>query len=128
MTINTHQITAFIKHFFTARRKGHGIHSPFGYQLCEEVFYNANSFYDFITLQNVRRELLANDTAITIEDFGAGSKTFKGNTRLIKSIAAKGISSVKQSELLYKLINFLNCKTSIELGTSLGLNTLYMAN
>jgi len=127
MPVNLHQIKAFANHFFSARRNGHGIHSPFGYQLCEEVFYNKNSFYDFIELQKLRADLLANTQTLTITDFGAGSKTFKSNTRTIKDIAKKGISTTKQSELLYKLINFLNCKTSIELGTSLGLNTLYLA-
>lgn len=128
MRINGHQIKAFIRHFFTAKRNGHGIHSPFGYTLCEEVFYNHNSFYDFMELQKLRESLLKNETTLEIEDFGAGSKTFKTNTRSIKDLAKKGISTSKQSQLLYKLINFLNCKTSIELGTSLGLNTLYLAN
>ncbi len=125
--INTHQILHFIKHFFTARRKGHGIHSPFAYQLCEEVFYNPDSFYDFEILNEVRSSLWSNDTKIEVQDFGAGSKTFGSNARRISAIAKYGISSNIQSELLYKLINYMGCKTSFELGTSLGLNTLYMA-
>ncbi|WP_317897568.1 O-methyltransferase [Aurantibacillus circumpalustris] len=127
MTINIHQIKHFIGHFILAKRNGHGIHSPFAYQLCEEVFYNHNQFYDFKSLNSIRNGLLANQTKLSIEDFGAGSKTFKTNTRTIKDIASKGISSRKQSELLYKLLNFLKCKNVIELGTALGLNTLYLA-
>jgi predicted O-methyltransferase YrrM len=127
MHINWHQIKYFILHFFTAKRNGHGVHSPFAYKLCEEVFYNENSFYDFKTLNAVRSSLLINETELLIEDYGAGSKTFKSNTRKVKDIAAKGISSQQQSELLYKLLNFLKCNNAIELGTSLGLNTLYLA-
>lgn len=127
MTINVHQVKHFIRHFFTAKRNGHGIHSPFAYQLCEEVFYNSNLFYDFEVLQKIRAELLADNTTLQVEDFGAGSKTFTGNTRKIKDIAQKGISPVKQSEIIYKLINFLNCRQCIELGTSIGINTLYLA-
>ena len=127
MPINLHQINHFIKHFFVAKRNGHGIHSPFAYQLCEEVFYNENSFYDFKALNAIRNGLLLTETELSIEDFGAGSKTFKTNTRKVKDIAAKGISSKEQSELLYKLLNFLKCQTVVELGTSLGLNTLYLA-
>jgi predicted O-methyltransferase YrrM len=127
MTINMHQATHFIKHFFTAKRNGHGIHSPFAYQLCEEVFYNHNSFYDLEALKKIREQLLSNEQTLSIEDFGAGSKTFTGNIRKIKDIAARGISTRLQSETLYKLINFLNCSTCIELGTSIGLNTLYLA-
>lgn len=124
---NFHQATYFIKHYFTAKRNGHGVHSPFAYQLCEEVFYNTNYFYDFDTLKKIREVLLKDATEIDMVDLGAGSKTFTSDKRKISDISKKGISTVKQSELIYKLINFLNCNTSIELGTSIGLNTLYMA-
>jgi predicted O-methyltransferase YrrM len=127
MTINGHQIKNFIKHFFTAKRNGHCVHSPFAYLLCEEVFYNSQGFYDFNELGLIRKRLLANNTMLEIQDFGAGSKTFKGTNRRIKDIATKGISTQKQSELLYRLVNFLKCHNCIELGTSLGLNTLYLA-
>ncbi len=128
MAINFHQIKNFVKHYFVAKRNGHGVHSPFSYQLCEEVFYNRNHFYDFNELKKVRNSLLNDTSELLIEDFGAGSKTFRSNKRKVNEIAQKGISTSKQSEVLYKLINFLKCNTSIELGTSLGLNTLYMAN
>lgn len=127
MPINFHQVKYFIKHFFVAKRNGHGIHSPFAYQLCEEVFYNTNSFYVFKQLAALRNALLTNETDLEIEDFGAGSKTFKTNKRKIKEIAGKGISTQKQSETLYKLLNFLKSKTILELGTSLGLTTLYLS-
>lgn len=127
MTINFHQIISFIKHFFSAKRGGHNVHSPFAYNLCEEVFYNYNSFYDFEHLNNLRGQLLKNNTVLQIKDFGAGSKTFKNNSRKIKNIVKHGISTPQQSELLFKLINFLNCKVVVELGTSVGLNTLYLS-
>jgi predicted O-methyltransferase YrrM len=127
MTINFHQIKHYINHYFTAKRNGHGVHSPFAYELCEQVFYNDSHFYDFEELKKIRTTLLSNKTEISIEDFGAGSKTFSSNKRKIKELTKKGTSTTKQSETLYKLINFLNCKTSIELGTSIGLNTLYLA-
>jgi hypothetical protein len=124
MTINFHQIKNFLHHFFTAKRNGHGVHSPFAYQLCEEVFYNKNKFYCFEELNAIRNLLLTNETELTVEDFGAGSKTFDSDKRKINALAKSGISTNKQSEILFKLLNFLNCKSSIELGTSLGLNTL----
>lgn len=127
MTNKLHSLIHFIRHLFQAKRNGHGVHSPFAYQLCEEIFYNPNRFYDFRILGAVRNQLLASESEISIEDFGAGSRTFKSKQRKIKDIAEKGISSRQQSEMLYKLSNFLNCRTIVELGTSLGLNTLYLA-
>lgn len=127
MTINLHQISSFVKHFLLAKRKGHGIHSPFAYTLCEEVFYNTDSFYDFKLLNQIRSNLFNNENLLEVTDLGAGSKTFNGKQRKIKDIAEKGISSRKQSEILYRLVNYLKCQTCVELGTSLGLNTLYLA-
>lgn len=122
-----HQLTHFIKHYLSATRKGHNVHSPWAFTLCEEVFYNNSSFYDFEQFKKIRKDLLKDETELSVEDFGAGSKTFKGNKRKVKDIAAMGISTARQSELLYKLVNFLNARTVIELGTSLGLNTLYLS-
>jgi len=128
MTINFHAVKYFIKHYFSAKRKGHSVHSPFAYQLCEEVFYNNNQFYDFEKFNKIRNELLNNKTWVTVQDFGAGSKKFNSDKRRVDRIARAGISTAKQSELLYKLINFLKPETIVELGTSLGLNTMYLAS
>lgn len=128
MALNLHQATHFVRHFFSAKRRGHGVHSPFAYQLCENVFYNHHHFYDFEKLDVQRQNLLRNNESLEVQDFGAGSKAFAGTMRKVKDIAAKGISSKQQCELLYRLMNFMNCRFSLELGTSLGLNTLYMAN
>lgn len=127
MTINLHQIVSFIPHFLKAKRRGHGVHSPFAYQLCEEVFYNEDEFYDFERLKLVRNRLLEDKQKLEIKDLGAGSKTFKTKHRKIKDIADRGVTLTAHSELFFKLINFLKCSRSIELGTSIGLNTLYLA-
>jgi predicted O-methyltransferase YrrM len=121
-----HLVKSYIKHYFTAKRRGHSVHSPFAYKLCEEVFYNSNKFYDFEELKKLRNTLLQDKSQIFVEDFGAGSKVFKTGNRSINNIVKTGISTLKQSEILYKLVNFLNPETIVELGTSIGLNTLYL--
>ncbi len=121
------KIIKYIKHYFTSKKNGHGIHSPFVYNLVENVFSNKNAFYDFEELLKIRIDLEHDNTEIIIDDLGAGSKTFPSNKRKIRDIARRGISSKTQSETLFKLINYLNCNTIIELGTSIGLNTLYLS-
>jgi predicted O-methyltransferase YrrM len=125
--INRHQAFHYLRHFLSAKRKGHGIHSPFAYRLCEEVFYNPFEYYDFELLYSIRRKLLEDPSELEVRDLGAGSKTFKTSTRPVQDIAAKGISTRRQAELLYRLIQVLNCRQIIELGTSLGLTSLYLA-
>ena len=120
-------IQKYLMHWLRAKRGGHGIHSPFVYRLCEEVIYSKEVFYDFEKLEQIRSELLEDKRSLCIKDLGAPSKTFKGHERRVCDIASRGISSAKQSQLLYKLINYLGCKTGIELGSSIGLNSLYLA-
>jgi predicted O-methyltransferase YrrM len=45
----------------------------------------------------------------------------------ISVIASKGISTRKKSELLLNIINELQSENVLELGTSLGINTLYLS-
>jgi len=117
----------YTAHALKASKRGHGIHSPFVYELVENVFYNENLHYVFEELNTIRAELKRTNTIIDSGNFGAGSRVFKSATKKISDIARHGISTKKQSEIIFRLINYLNLKVVVELGTSLGLNSLYMA-
>lgn len=105
----------------------HDLHSPFLYTFYNELIKNDYPFQDFFELDKIRKQLLSNNTLLEIEDYGAGSKTLLSSTRLIKDIAKHGIAQKKQAEFLYRFINYFKPDTIIELGTSLGLTTLYLA-
>ena len=124
---NSWLLKKYLLHLLQAKRNGHGVHSPFVYTLCENVFNSQQQFYVFEELSELRKHLKEDEAEIEIDDMGAGSQKLDGAKRKIKDIALHGISSQKQSELLFKLINFLKCEVIIELGTSLGLNTLYLS-
>ena len=120
-------IISYLKYYATAKT-AHGVHSPFVYKFITELLENSDEgYYQFKELNEVRRVLLKNNSIIEITDFGAGSKIFKDNKRKISDIAKHGISKKKYSELYFKLVNFTNAQFILELGTSLGLNTLYLA-
>jgi len=105
----------------------HDIHSPFVYDLYMELIKNKNPFNDFKNLNLIRSQLLTDETELNITDFGAGSKKLNSTTRKIKDITKNGISQKKQAEFLYRLVNKFKPKTIVELGTSVGLTTLYLA-
>ncbi|HWY35382.1 MAG TPA: class I SAM-dependent methyltransferase [Nitrosopumilaceae archaeon] len=65
---------------------------------------------------------------LEIEDFGAGSKHFTSNKRKVKDIVKHGISQEKYARLLFRLVNYFNPGYIIELGTSIGLTTMYLAS
>jgi predicted O-methyltransferase YrrM len=76
----------------------------------------------------MRKKLNRDRTLITITDYGAGSKITSKMTRSIRSIAKGGISISKYSKLFQELIRYFGCKQLVELGTSLGINTVYLAH
>jgi predicted O-methyltransferase YrrM len=92
-----------------------------------QLVKNPNPFGDFEELTMLRKQLSGNSETIAVTDFGAGSKKLNSTHRSIKQIVTHGIAPQKQTEFLYRLINFLNPKTVVELGTSVGLTTLYLA-
>jgi predicted O-methyltransferase YrrM len=71
--------------------------------------------------------LLHNETVIEVEDYGAGSVISKTNERSIASIARHAAKSKKWAQLLFRIVNFYQPQTILELGTSLGISTAYMA-
>lgn len=115
-------------HYRTQARTLHGLHSPFVYKLVETLIEDKGcTFAAFETLNGLRRQLRNDSTWLTIEDFGAGSNVLKSNKRKVKDIARYGITRKRFSEFYFKLINYFDYRYVVELGTSLGLNTLYLA-
>lgn len=124
--MNLKTVLKYINYRLTAYTE-HDLHSPFLYDFYMELIKNEYSFGDFDALNFIRKKLLANNQSLEITDFGAGSKKLSSNKREIKQIAKHGIAQKKQAEFLYKLSNKFNPKNVIELGTSIGLTSLYFS-
>jgi predicted O-methyltransferase YrrM len=101
----------------------HGVHSPFVYNLVTKCFYDKKKYPEYSILKNYRNSLLENKNTIEVTDFGAGSRIFKSNTRAINQIAKNAGISSKRAELLFRIVNYFQPDTIIEIGTSLGLAT-----
>ncbi|HJV20493.1 MAG TPA: class I SAM-dependent methyltransferase [Sediminibacterium sp.] len=118
----------YIRYYCTASNgKGHGVHSPFVFELITRVLNDDRDFYMYQPIENLREELLVRTTEITIEDFGAGSRVKKSPVRKISAIAASSLKPRKFGQLLFRLVNHLLPQTILELGTSLGITTSYLA-
>ncbi|CAN5287753.1 class I SAM-dependent methyltransferase [soil metagenome] len=106
----------------------HSLHSPFLYNLYSTVINCRQTPASFKENEEIRNEIIRDETFINITDFGAGSLISSRKKRKVKSIARSGLSSPKFSQLLYKLVAYYQPEQIIELGTSLGINTLYLAS
>ncbi len=105
----------------------HDIHSPYLYEFYNDVICDETPFYIYEDIESIRAKLLLTEMEITIEDHGAGSKVNKSNTRKIKDIARNTLKPKKYGQLLFRLINRFKPDNVLELGTSLGVSTLYLA-
>lgn len=103
------------------------MHSPFLFAFIEEVLKNKGNYYAYHKIEPLRRKLLKDNRIIQVNDLGAGSKTSKGSVRKVRSIAQTALTPQKRAQLIHRIAVKCKAKTSIELGTSLGITTLYLA-
>lgn len=102
------------------------MHSPFVFELVTEVFPENNNS-NFPEIEQLRKKLLSDKRTILVNDLGAGSKKLSSTKRSISSIARHSAKSAKIGRLLHRLANYLKPAHILELGTSLGLTTAYLA-
>ncbi|MFD2786436.1 O-methyltransferase [Hymenobacter rubripertinctus] len=120
------QILSFLR-FLLRSGNAHGLHSPFVFGLYTHVINHAGTFAANTRVETRRTELLADSTAIAVRDFGAGSHTGAGRTRRLRDIARTAAKPPRLAQLLFRLVNHFQPGTVVELGTSLGLTTAYLA-
>ena len=102
------------------------IHSPFVFNLLKDAFYAESKGYDFSAIEKRRAELLNQNEIINVTDLGAGSDKWKTSERKISDIAKNSLKRKKYAQLIYRLVHYFQPKTTLELGTSLGLTTVYI--
>ncbi len=120
------QIKSYLKFLWQSKNE-HAVHSPFVFNLITKCFYDKESKPEYATLKKYRNSLLENKNTIEVKDFGAGSKVFKSNTRQISKIAKTAGISPRRAELLFRITNYFQTNTILEIGTSLGLATSALA-
>ncbi len=119
----------YLRYYITASNsKGHGMHSPFVYALIKEVLNDDRVFYGYDLIEAQRAEMLHNKTLILLEDFGAGSRLGQRSERTVSAIAKSSLKPKKYSQLLFRLVNYLGPQNILELGTSLGITSSYLAS
>ena len=115
-------------HVQASNAKGHGIHSPFVYDLIHEVFNDQSIYYSYQAIESLKKELILEERVIEVVDLGAGGYGTNKLQRKIADIAKNSLSEQKFGRLLFRLVNHYDFKKIIELGTSLGISAAYLAS
>jgi predicted O-methyltransferase YrrM len=110
-----------------SNKNGHGVHSPFVFDFIIHVLNDRKNVSCFEDIESVRQTLKKNHDFIEVEDFGAGSAVIKSNQRKISKIANSSLKSAKYAQLLHRMVKYFRPKNIVELGTSFGITSAYLA-
>lgn len=105
---------------------GHGIHSPFVYNFAKDVLHPSVAVSIPLQVESIHREQLASQKIIELGQWGAGSQTLSQATSIGKLVKKSSVSP-KLGKLLYSICRWAKPKYILEIGTSVGISTLYMA-
>lgn len=118
-------IKSYIAFYFQSGNE-HGLHAPFIFDIYTSAIRPNKFFYPFLKIENLRAQLLANPTNISVTDLGTGSAR-ASNIRSISTIARSALKKKDIAQIIFRLVNYLQPTHIIDLGTSLGITTAYMA-
>ncbi|MBI2968640.1 MAG: class I SAM-dependent methyltransferase [Bacteroidetes bacterium] len=124
----------YIKHFLSAISI-HNIHSPFVFQILTGMQLSDEDSDRIANIEKLRKGLLRDNSEIIFFEMGAGSKISSADQKEsgkpgIKRMMRDIIKSSVKPELgviLYKLCRYFKPEVVVELGTSAGISTAFLA-
>jgi len=103
------------------------MHSPFVFDFILQVLNNKNGYTASPLIEMLRKELQSNKEILDINDLGAGSRSGLSKRKTVAQLANTALKPKKYAELLFRLVKHYQPQRIIELGTSFGITTAYLA-
>ena len=154
LRVALYRAKSWLRHQLTAwNTGGEGVHSPYLFEWVRMVMMDKNSFYIWGDIERCREKMLQDKRELEFVDYGSGKlkgengklKGENGERRRVCDIARRSLAKRKYAQMLSRLVNWLGAShslengsgtayslefrglTIVELGTSLGVTTAYMA-
>ncbi|SMD31914.1 Predicted O-methyltransferase YrrM [Reichenbachiella faecimaris] len=107
----------------------HSLQSPFLFRVYQKALNpTSRKSVHHQNIEELRQQLYLDSRSIKSNNFGSGSSLSSNRSKEVSSIAKSGITERWQSEILINLIEYNKCQTLLELGTSLGINAIYLSH
>ncbi|MCY7328131.1 MAG: class I SAM-dependent methyltransferase [Saprospiraceae bacterium] len=119
-----HKIQQFLRFYWGAVTK-YQLHSPVVFDLAQALVQDQRWYYAFSDIEAIRQQMLKSAVVLHFTDFGAGQAS--GSVPL-RRVARRSASSGQQGQRLFRLANWVQPKSLLELGTSVGVGTMYLAS
>jgi predicted O-methyltransferase YrrM len=103
----------------------HSLHSPFFFDFYTRQVKDSADHGRFAHIETLREKLLRDQRKIHVHDLGSGVSV--SALRRVSTIAGTSLSQPRFSRLYFRIANHFGARSVIELGTSLGINALYLA-
>lgn len=116
----------YLIYFLTAGSK-HSVHSPFVYQFVTQVLNSRKNKPVYHDFELIRSKMLKSEAEITLLPLGAAASKEIRKEKL-KKVAARTSKSAKYAELLERICDAFKPEIALEIGTSLGMSTMYQAS
>ncbi len=121
---NKFQFARAYARYLAAGKSRWSVHSPFLYELIEEVIRKKSYDHKLDSLLQWQDSLRGNPGRLAWEELGAGKKV---NKKRIKRFYRQTLRPFSQYRILSGLVRFTKAREVLELGTGLGLSTLALA-
>ncbi|MCE5226042.1 MAG: SAM-dependent methyltransferase [Porphyromonadaceae bacterium] len=106
-------------------RKGYGVHSPFVYNVITKVIEESGSYYPLSDIALTRLKLHYREEMVSYPD---KRNKEKSKQQTIGHLVQKKAISPKQGALLFKLTNYFKPVHILQIGTTMGLSSLYLTS
>ena len=110
---------------FSTHKKGHGIHSPFTFQLIRQVFNKKEINSELAMVIQAHKQLI--QSRESVKQFEIGASSMYSPEKNIGKIIKHSSVNKKYGVLLFNLVKYFNAKNILELGSSVGISASYIA-
>jgi predicted O-methyltransferase YrrM len=108
--------------------RGFGIHSPFVFNFYQKIIKSQGNEAEIKKIRKIRSRLTKSHQYLYTKDYGTGSaKATKHYWLPVKKAVRKMSVPQKYGKILYRLARYYSIANILEIGTGIGVSTLYMA-
>ena len=106
------------------------VHSPFLYTFIGEVIKSGRPVDGSTEIEQLRKECKRSKEIIQKTDYGAGGENRISKTYpvALRRLVMTSLTSPRKARRLYRLIKYMKPERVLEIGTSLGITTSYLAS
>ena len=128
MSKQTATALRFLRHRIRAKSK-FDLHSPFVYRIYSGILNDKTGYEEFRPIEKLRSRLLKDQGYIKMSDLGAGAGDIPWCHRIVpvKKVIKKSCVKPIYGQFLFRMARHFRPAVMVELGTSLGMSTSYLA-